>query len=394
MKMKSLFPVFLALMFIITSCASVNKIIESGDYDAGIALLIRKIKGKKKKKAKYVEALEYAFQKATARDMSAINALKREGRGDNLQRIYDIQKQMKRRQANIEPLLPLYADNGIKAEFKFVRVDDMLSDTKKEGAEFQYEKGLRIMKDARRGDKEAARQAYREFEKIENYYRTYKDKDKLMAEALDLGRVYISFKMNNEARVVLPADFEREILQMSVGDINTRWKEFHTKENPRIDYDFSVLMRLTDIDVSPEQVKERQYEDSKEIEDGFEYVLDGNGNVAKDSLGNDIKVPKKTTIKAYVLETCQIKEAFVRGRLEYIDNKTRALVRSENVAAEAIFTNYASTYQGDKRALSKETKRNLGNRPVPFPTNEQLLLDAAEHLKPVVKDKIRNNLLI
>lgn len=392
--MKSLFPVFLALMFIITSCASVNKIIESGDYDAGIALLIRKIKGKKKKKAKYVEALEYAFQKATARDMSAINALKREGRGDNLQRIYDIQKQMKRRQANIEPLLPLYADNGIKAEFKFVRVDDMLSDTKKEGAEFQYEKGLRIMKDARRGDKEAARQAYREFEKIENYYRTYKDKDKLMAEALDLGRVYISFKMNNEARVVLPADFEREILQMSVGDINTRWKEFHTKENPRIDYDFSVLMRLTDIDVSPEQVKERQYEDSKEIEDGFEYVLDGNGNVAKDSLGNDIKVPKKTTIKAYVLETCQIKEAFVRGRLEYIDNKTRALVRSENVAAEAIFTNYASTYQGDKRALSKETKRNLGNRPVPFPTNEQLLLDAAEHLKPVVKDKIRNNLLI
>ena len=44
-------------------------------------------------------------------------------------------------------------------------------------------------------------------------------------------------------------------------------------------------MRLTNIEVSPEQIKEREYEDTKEIEDGFEYVLDGNGNVAKDSSG-------------------------------------------------------------------------------------------------------------
>ena len=114
----------------------------------------------------------------------------------------------------------------------------------------------------------------------------------------------------------------------------------------------------------------------------------------KIALGNDIKVPKKAIIKAYVFESCQIKEAFVKGRLEYINNKTRSLIRSENIAAEAIFTNYASRYQGDKRALSKESKRNLGNRPLPFPSNESLLMDAAEHLKPIVKDKIRNNLLI
>ena len=234
MKFKSLLPVFLALVMALTACQTPTKLIESGNYDNAIAVLVNKLRGKKKKKAKHVEALETAFQKATARDMRSIESMKREGRGENLQRIYELQKQIKRRQANIQPLLPLYADNGWKAEFKFVKIDDLLSDTKKEGAAFQYEKGQRLLRAARNGDKEAARQAYREFEKIESYYKSYKDKDRFMAEARELGKVYISFKMTNEARVMLPTDFEREILQISIGDINTLWKEFHTRENPRI----------------------------------------------------------------------------------------------------------------------------------------------------------------
>ena len=46
------------------------------------------------------------------------------------------------------------------------------------------------------------------------------------------------------------------------------------------------------IDISPEQINEKQIIREKVIKDGFDYVLDKRGNVAKDSLGNDIKVDK------------------------------------------------------------------------------------------------------
>ena len=56
--------------------------------------------------------------------------------------------------------------------------------------------------------------------------------------------------------------------------------------------------------------------------------------------------------------------------------------------ADAVFENYASTFRGDRRALSEDACRYLGNRPQPFPTDEALLLTAMEQLKPVIKSRI------
>ena len=120
-------------------------------------------------------------------------------------------------------------------------------------------------------------------------------------------------------------------------------------------------------------------------------MLDENGNVMKDSTGNDIKVPKKVFVKANVLEVYQSKIAGVTGRIEYINAYNNSLLKVEQIAADAIFENYASTFQGDRRALSKETKARIGNQPMPFPPNEVLLMQAAQQLKPVIKNKIAGN---
>ena len=128
--------------------------------------------------------------------------------------------------------------------------------------------------------------------------------------------------------------------------------------------------------------------DDKEIEDGWDYVLDSNGNVLKDTLGNDVKIPRKVIIKARVLETFQQKEARVAGVLEFYDNHTKEVIRRENITADAIFENYASTFQGDRRALSADSKKRIGNRPLPFPTDVDLLLNAADALNPTIKGKI------
>ena len=234
----------------------------------------------------------------------------------------------------------------------------------------------------------AAREAYTQLDKIKRYYTSYRDRNQLMNLAQELGTSYILFQMTNNAPVVLPLGLEKEITRMSVNDLNSKWKEYHTRQQSETEYDYKIVMKITDIQVSPGVVKERQYVDDREIEDGFDYVLDENGNVKKDTAGNDIKVPRMVVIRAEVLETYQNKAANVSGQLEYIDLKQNQIIKTDRIAVEAIFENYAATFRGDDRALSKESRQRIGNRPLPFPENEDLLFTAAEQLKPVIKEKI------
>ncbi len=391
---KTIFPALLAIL-ITSSCTNPMKLVERGRFDDAVSLSVRKLSGKKKKKTKYVKALEEAFARVTHTDMREIKVLEKEGRDENWVKINNIHQRISRRQQLIEPLLPLYSKDGYKADFKFVKVEDLELESKEKAAEFYYKEGKRLMTIAERGDKPAARSAYDNFEKIKRYYKNYKDEDRLMNRAQELGTVYVLFSMENDARVVLPKDFEQEIKRISVRDLDRNWRTVHLNPEKGLSYDYTVRMRLTDIDVSPEMVKEREYVDDKTIEDGFEYVLDKNGNVAKDSSGNDIKVPKKVLIKARVFETYQRKAAHVGGILEFYDNREREIIYTDPIAVDAIFENYAATFDGDRRALTEESKRKIGNRPVPFPTSEHLILQAADLLKPVVKDKIaRSRIMI
>jgi hypothetical protein len=380
---------FLAIIsLVLASCASPMKLVETGNYDQAIELAVKKLAGKKTKKTKYVMALEDAFYKTTTRDMAFADQLKKEGRPENWQKINDIYKKIRRRQDKIKPLLPLIDKDGIKADFRFVKVEGLELESKEKAATFLYEDARRLLTLAKEGDKMAAREAYTQLEKIKRYYTSFRDRTQLMNLAQELGTSYILFQMTNNAPVVLPLGFEREITRMSVNDLNSRWKEYHTRQQSEIEYDYKVVMNITAIQVSPGVVQERQYVDDREIEDGFDYVLDENGNVKKDTAGNDIKVPRIVVIRAEVLETYQNKAANVSGQLEYIDLRQNQIINTDRIAVEAIFENYAATFRGDDRALSKESKQRIGNRPLPFPENEDLLFTAAEQLKPVIKEKI------
>jgi len=140
--------------------------------------------------------------------------------------------------------------------------------------------------------------------------------------------------------------------------------------------------------MTPEIVREREYVDHKEIEDGWNYVLDNNGNVLKDTLGNDIKTPRIALIQAFVLETYQHKAAQVHGRLEVRDIRNNNILDNSGITVDYVFENYASTFRGDRRALSRDSRRRIGNSPRPFPRNEDMIIRAADELKPSIKTKI------
>ncbi len=385
----------LAALLALGACTRPEKLLERGQYESAVSASVKKLSGKKNKKTKHVKALEESFRRATHSDMREIKVLEKEGRQENWVEINRLHRRIQLRQQLIEPLLPLYSKDGYKAEFQFVKIEDLELESKQKAADFYYAEGKRYLAEAERGDKVAARKAYDNFEDIQRYYKSYKDEERLKIRAKELGTIYVLFKMENDSRTILPRDFEREIKRISVRDLNRDWRTVHLNPEGNYKYDYNIVMRLTEIAVSPDLIKEREYIDDRTIEEGWEYVLDEKGNVRKDSAGNDIKIPKKVLIKARVFESYQRKDARVAGRLEFFDNTDREIVHTEPLAVEAIFENYAARFDGDKRALSEDSKKKIGNQPRPFPSSEALILQAAELLKPVVKDKIaRSRVLI
>lgn len=376
------------VLFTLQSCVSAEKLVDSGRYDDAIALAQRKLSGKQRKNPKLVQAAEEAFRKVTAREMREIDRLKNSNDEGKWGRINAITRRIRDRQEALQPLLPLTDKNGYTAQFRFVQVDGLEQESREKAAAFHYAEAGKLLQLARQGDKGAARTAYRELEETQRYFQRYENSNALKAEAHQLGITHILVSVQNNAPVVTPAEFDRYLTSINVADLNNFWQHYHIRETRRNNYDYEIKLRITDIVISPEVVREREYIDSRNIQDGFEYVLDERGNVAKDSLGNDITVPREVTIEAWVLETLQQKEAIVEGLVELRNLETGRLIRTAPLTANAMFENYASTFRGDKRALSTETRRRIGNSPVPFPSNEMLILQAAEQLKPVLLDRI------
>ena len=376
-----------ALLLSAPGCKSVDQLVESGNYEQAIALAQRKVTGKDRKNPKYVAALEEAVNRANERDMERAAFLQQKN-GTDWTRVHALYDGIKRRQDALRPLLPLYDKDGRKANFRFVRAEDLLVDAEDRAAEQLYGEGVELLRAGRQGDKAAAREAYQTFESVERYRPDYLDSRQLALEAQALGIVYVAVDVANESQSILPRGFEEELLRIQTSQMDDRWRVYDLQPTGEGEYDYRARLVIRDIAISPERLSERTYTDEKEITDGEEYVLDDKGNVAKDSLGNDIKRPKKVRVKAQVVEVLQTKVAIVTGSMQLYDLRLDRVVDEEELTAEAQFEHYASTFIGDRRALSSESRRRIGNRPQQFPSDEQLVLDAAEVLKPILQQRL------
>jgi len=384
-------PLFL-IAFLLTSCQTAKKYVESGNYDDAIDLCLRKLRGKDNKKNEYVQGLELAFKKAQSRDLATISALKAESRPELWERIHDIHLDIRARQNKVNPLLPLVSKNGYKARFEFVDIGRLEIESRGKAAEYLYDQAVTSLGQGERGDKLAARKAYQYLRDLETrYYRDYRDKNDMMARARDLGTSFVLLEVKNESGKILPRDFSERLLAMSKQELDTEWKEFFFDAKPGEQFDYKAVFKIRDISISPERVSERAYTEEKTIEDGWDYVLDQRGNVMKDTLGNDIKKTRYTTIRAHVLEVHQTKAARLAGYVEIFDLNRNTSVDSRDLGTEIQFEHFAATFKGDDRALSQDSRNCIGSSPVPFPRDEAMLVQAAERLKPGLRNELRGS---
>jgi hypothetical protein len=372
------------------SCTSVEKLVDSGQYDKAIYFSTNKLSGAKVNKAEFVKGLETAFKKATDRDMAFVEKLKNEGNPESWETILSVYATISNRQESIRPLLPLTDENGKKANFLFVNTNDLEKEAKEQTINFLYSSAKDFLQEARSTkDRIPARKAYDALLRLKNYSARFMDVPQLEREARELGITKILVNVLNYSQAVFPAGLEDEILRLGFRDLDREWQKFDAYPEKNREYDLGITLILSNVQVSPGAVSEKSFIEKKEIPDGFQYLLDEKGNVKKDTAGNDIKLPKNKVIEAQILEVFQSKSAGLSGRLEVVDLHTKGVRESRDINTVAIFENRAASFKGDERALTEDTKKRLGNRPAVFPTDAILLLEAARKLRPLVISELR-----
>ncbi|MBK8554554.1 MAG: hypothetical protein IPL65_01715 [Lewinellaceae bacterium] len=386
---------FTLTVLLLSACHTAQRYVETGNYDGAIDYVVSHISGKKNKKTEYVQALELAFQKAQDRDIRLVDNLVAENRPENWEKVNAIHRRVQQRQNKIAPLLPLQAKDGYRASFSFVNIEKLERQSREKAADFLYEKAQRQLADANSGNRMAARNAYETLLDLENrYYKNYRSTDEMKRQAMELGTTHILFEVGNQSNQVLPRDFFDRILAIGTRDLNSKWQAYHFNKSAGVEMDYTVKFNVRRIDISPERVQERVYTDCTEIQDGWDYELDMKGNVKKDSLGNDIKKERFINIYADVLEVFQTKAVRLTGSVDIFDARNGNRIDSRELSTEILFENYASTFKGDQRALSDLTRQRLGNRPLPFPMTEDMLVQAADKLKPNLREELRRNRVI
>ena len=390
MRNSSLIFSWFFFMFSFVSCTSIEKLVETGQYDKAIYYATNKLSGAKVNKVEYVKGLETAFKKATEKDMTYIDKLKNEGNPESWETILSIYNIISDRQEQIRPLLPLTDENGKKANFLFVNINDLEKEAKEQTINFLYSSAKDFLQEARSSkDRIPARKAYESLLKLKNYAARFLDVPQLEREARELGTTKILVNVQNYSQAVFPAGLEDEILRLGFRDLDREWQKFDAYPERNREYDLGITLILSNVQVSPGSVSEKSFSEKKEIPDGFQYALDEKGNVKKDTAGNDIKLPKTKVIEAQILEVFQSKSAGLSGRLEVMDLHTKGVRESRDINTVAIFENRAASFKGDERALTEDTKKRLGNRPAVFPTDAVLLLEAARKLRPLVISELR-----
>ncbi|NNC34141.1 MAG: hypothetical protein HKO09_04640 [Croceitalea sp.] len=385
---------FVATVFLI-GCGGVKKTQEalnSGNYIAAMNKAIKNLAENKSKKSHqaYIILLEEAFAKNAARELEQISFLEKDGNPANLEAIYNGYSSLKKLQERIKPLLPLTIyDEGRDARFDFKNYNEAILSSKEELTAYLYQNANQLLAGAT--DKMAYRRAYDELKYLNQINPGYADTEQKMQEAHEKGLDYVKIALYNDTQQIIPERLEEELLDFNTYGINNFWTQYHAKPIEDFKYDFAMELDFNEINISPERVNEKQIIKEKQIKDGQEFLLDNNGNVVKDSLGNKIKVDRFKTVRCEFYQFTQFKTAQIGAKVRFTDLRNGQEINAYPLSSEFLFEHIYANYKGDRRALDTDLVALLDLAAVPFPSNEQMVYDAGEDLKLRLKEIVSRN---
>jgi hypothetical protein len=387
MRFKNYFY-FIALIWLISSCSASKQAennIKSGNYDEAFEIGFEKL-SKDKNDDKLVLAFKRAFDKANERDLKQIDLYKTQNNPINLKKIYALYEALDARQYQVISLQPLY-HNGKEVAFNITDYSNEIAASKRNYSQYLLSAANEKMK----GTKLDAREAYKMYGELEYVNPTYVSNiTDLINQAKARGSSFVWLKLDNKIASATTQEDVNELLRIEESNMKNPWVIYHNTKDKKITYDYEVSILLSHLNIAPQQVNSELIPQQARIIDGWEYIYDSNGNVAKDSLGNDRKRDKIITVQAEVRVMQQIKSGQVDGTItikNLINNTTTA---NTPVLGEARFENTYAIFRGDQRAIEEKYYQLLQNKEVPFPIDSEFIKYALADFKAKMLQIIDN----
>lgn len=386
---------FILAFIIVTSCGvkHTRTLLTSGNYDEAIDNALSNLRSNKDKKGNqdYVYLIEEAFAKAKERDLNTVDLLDNDSNPANLEKIYNTYLQLNNRQEKIKPLLPLkLIKENRNAIFPFDNYNDNIVSSKNNLSNYLYINAKNLMKTS---DKMNFRKAYDDLTYLNKINPNYKNALELMNESHFKGIDYVNVYTKNETNMIIPVRLQNDLLDFSTYGLDDIWTVYHSGKQNGIVYDFGIVINFTAINISPEQIKEKEFVKDRQIKDGQKRLLDANGKEVLDKDGKVIMVDNLRNVTVRINEFRQFKSCQITAKVDYINLKTNRLIQNFPLESEFVFDNIYSTCKGDKRASDDNYSPNFDKRAVLFPSNEQMVYDTGENLKMKIKDLVNQNKL-
>jgi hypothetical protein len=374
-----------ALLF--SACASSTRLMQRGSYDAAIDKSVRKLL-RNPGNEKEALVLERAFNIANEQNLERIRFLKREGNPRSMPEIVNLYSRMKDRQTRVRAVTPIRV-GGRSVEFPYVDYDEEIISARSGAAAFHYELATQLLD---RQEKSAYREAYSNLLQVMEYGGDYLNARELADYARESGISRALVTVSNHTHLNLPKEFVDQLLIIDTRRMDNQWVEFYYQDLDETPYfDYFIVVNLRMINISPDRVTERDQMVKKKIEDGFDYALDERGNVKKDSLGNDIRIPRMKEVSCALIETLQQKSALIEGDVEFLSEQPRRLLKREPIGASTSFEHRSARAIGDVRALDENARKLIDLKPLPFPTEGEMVLRTADSFRLAIADAIRKN---
>ncbi|MBU2525318.1 MAG: hypothetical protein KKC03_01795 [Bacteroidetes bacterium] len=377
---------FLLIFSFLVACNPVKqteKQLLNGDYDTAIARSLEQLrKGKPKNYKSFVALLGDAFQKASQRDLDQIDYLSQQQNPEYYSKIFETYLDLKNRQDKIRPLLPLPGSQFVMNDYAAP-----IAEFRNKTSVYLLDKAENLLKT---DTKNNARLAFDELSYLDRINPNYKNVRSLLDEARFKGTNFVWINFSTPSHLFTPRELMYQLEEIDLKRLNRKWTVFDTQMRQDFKYDYRVDVELEHMEVTPEQYVVDRTIIEKSISDGYKNLVDKNGNVVRDSLGKPIQVEKYVTVRCEFIQHNQAKAAHVGAKTYIVDLQNRQTTGNFRSEGEVYFENVYAEYRGEKRVLDNNHWNLINNRPVPFPTNNQMIYDATEMLKDRLVSDIKN----
>lgn len=348
MKYLQLIPALL-LGAMLTACNTTKKLYEAQQYDEVIQRVAPKI-CEGDMNAKDINYVAASYHKANQADHERIQALKATGRPDVWPEIYQRYCSMKGRNDALK-CFPTKVKNGMN--YVPLDLDDDMTVARNHAEAFLVAKANQLLDS---GSKVDAVEAERYVEQLE---RTNPESSKL----LDLRKKcalytneYVDFGYYGSL-----FSFRKAVFGFDEGELPAQISRVWINNDPRPsqNYESIVCVFEDDVTISPIRLDEVTFKET-------------NGN---------------QTVE--VTDHTQTKNVKISGRIQYRSERGGRVLGSVPFEVTSTFKNDYTTIKGDREACSAETLSRLNTKPVPVPTDESMLIDAAKKLNDLIATELK-----